>query len=119
MSVLGPTDDNGIPNILYAEVRQVVAGQSVTHECIFTNTFEVTETIQFADHPSSGTLVKLTAWCNTAPMTEMRAERLQRNLQRIQDGYLSRAQTWSEGIGYRANMIQPELEDIQYKGRHS
>jgi hypothetical protein len=119
MSEMPPVDGNGICRFLYSEVRQVIAGASVTCEIVFSSTYEITETIRFIDHPSSGTLVEVTAWCNTAPLTEAHAEQLQHNVQQIQRAYLDRAMTWSPGVGYRGSLIRSEPGGFRYISRPS
>lgn len=114
MTSMPPTLDIGIRNFLHSEVLQVVAGHLVSTEVVFTGTFEMVETIRFSDHPSSGTFVELSAWCNTAPFSEARAAQLQRNLGRIQQGYLQRAQSWTPGTGHRPNILKPEPEDLRF-----
>lgn len=116
VSLMPPTHGTGIRNIAYFEVKQVEPGHAVTTESIVTGALESAETIRFMDHSDGGTFVELSSWVNTVPMTENRAARLRYNLERIQRGFLARAQTWSPGTPHRPNTIAPEPEDLANLG---
>lgn len=116
VSLLPPTDWSGIRNIVYFEVKMVEPGQAVTTESLVTGAFEATETIRFLDHSDRGTLVELSSWVDTVPLTENQAARLRYNLERLQRAFLARAQTWSPGIPHRPNIIPPEPEDMANHG---
>jgi hypothetical protein len=112
VSLLPAVSGNGVRGVIYTEVKDVVPSRLVTTESVVTGVFEQIETIRFLGHPDGGTLVESNAWVDTVPATEARALRLQHNLRRIQVGYLERARTWSPGMGYRLNIIDPEAEDL-------
>jgi hypothetical protein len=116
VSLVPPMRGTGIRNMAYFEVKQVEPGHAVSTESIVTGVLEAVETIRFMDHSDGGTLVELSSWVNTVPLTENRAERLRYNLERIQRGFLARAQTWTPGIPHRPNIVAPEPEDFANLG---
>ncbi len=113
MTVMPPAGDSGIRGLSSSEISELVDGHLVSHTVIMTGAWESKATIRFLDHPSGGTLVDLTYWVDTVPMTQKRADRLQYNLRRIQEGFLARAQGWRPGIPHKPNVIEPKPEDLR------
>jgi len=107
---------SGVRSVLYTELKSVEPGRFLTTETIATGAFEQTETIRFLEHPEGGVMVECTAWISTVPMTTARAVRLQHNLERTQNAYLSRARGWTPGTPHQPVVIDPEPDDLQYLG---
>ena len=112
VSVIPPVGATGVRGVLYTEIKDVEPGHLVATESVVTGAFKQAETVRLLEHPDGGTLVEVSAWVNTVPITEARADRLQHNLQRIQSGYLERARSWNPQSGYRPNVISPEADDL-------
>ena len=111
VSVVPSTGRTGVRALLYTEIKEVIPDLLVSTESVVTGAFEQSETIRLLPHPEGGTVVDVSAWINTVPMTETSARRLQYNLRRVQGGYLERARTWTPG--YRPNIIHPEADDLR------